>query len=125
MKLASTLIAVALLSGCAAPAPLTAEQMEQRRAHICNSSEQCKVMWQKAQLWVAKNSGWKIQLSNDVIIQTFGPGDSTNVAYTITKEPLSQDTYKIVMEASCGNMFGCVPKSPTERLIEFNSYLKQ
>lgn len=82
-------------------------------------------MWQKAQLWVAKNSGWKIQLSNDVIIQTFGPGDSTNVAYTITKEPLSQDTYKIVMEASCGNMFGCVPKSPTERLIEFNSYLKQ
>ena len=112
------------LSGCISPPQLTLEQRQQLESATCVGAPACTVMWQRAQLWVIQNSGWKIQISNDVVIQTYGPGDMPRVAYTITKEPIKTDEYRIVMRASCGNIFGCIP-GPLDQVIAFNNYLRQ
>lgn len=117
--------ALFVLAGCAAPPPLTPEQRAAMEAPVCTSQSQCAVMWQRAQIWLVDNSAWRIQLANDTLLQTFGPGDSTDVAYTVTRIPTGGDGYRIVMRAGCGNMFGCVPKPAWERITEFNNYLRQ
>lgn len=121
--LIATSLALAFLSGCAAPEPMTAEQAKLMEAPICDSSNSCTLMWQRAQLWLVNNSTWRLQMANDTLLQTFGPGDSTDVAYTVTRTPLGGDRYQIAMRAGCGNIFGCVPKSGAERIMEFNTYL--
>ena len=123
-RYALILSAFAFLSGCAGAPPLTAEQKTSLEAPVCVGANQCTVMWQRAQIWLTEHSSWKIQTANDVQLQTCGPGDSTDVAYTIIKEPIAQDTYQIKMSAACGNIFGCFPSSPQERIIQFNDYLR-
>jgi hypothetical protein len=120
------LIAVATaLGGCTAPRPLwqpaTSQQLE---PPICASSPACISMWQYAQVWVNQNSNWKIRVVSDTVIETFGPDNSTDVAYAITKEPLGDNRYQIVMRARCGSVSGCSPRSPTAQIIDFNRALR-
>ena len=126
MKKTTTASLLAIfLAGCAGPQPLTPEQTKMMVGAVCNSPSECTIMWQRAQLWLANNSIWRIQLANDTLLQTFGPGssNSTELAYTITKTPIGGDKYQIRMRAGCDNIFGCLPKSAVERIIEFNTYL--
>jgi hypothetical protein len=80
-------------------------------------------MWQYAQVWVNQNSSWKIRVVNDSTIETYGPDNSTDVAYAITKEALGGNRYQIVMRARCGSASGCV-RSPTDQIIDFNRALR-
>jgi hypothetical protein len=84
----------------------------------------CKNEWERAQLWIAKHSRWKIQLSTDVLIQTFNPtqGD-VSYGFSVTKEPAGSGSYVIRMELACGNMFGCDPK-PIDVRNAFYYYVK-
>lgn len=121
----AAMASLAVLAGCVAPPPITPEQAKAMEPPTCNSQGQCAVMWQRAQIWLVNNSAWRIQMANDTLLQTFGPGDSTDVAYTVTRSPIGGGGYQIVMRAACGNIFGCIPKPPRERIIEFNNYLRQ
>lgn len=123
-----TILALSLLvAGCAEAPTISPEQRAKMEAPICSDARMCELMWQRAQIWLANNSTWKLQTVTPVILQTYGPGGSASssldVAYTITKEPLGNDSYRIVMAAACSNMFGCLPKAPFERIIEFNTFL--
>lgn len=107
-----TLAAAALLAslaGCATQ-QMTPEQAAAVQPITCSSKAQCDLYWQRAQLWVAQNSTWRIQTANDVLIQTYGPGgDSPDTAYTILRAPNPDGSATISMHDSCDNVFGCTP----------------
>lgn len=76
----------------------------------CDAS--CTLEWQRAQLWLAKHSAWKIQSSSEVIIQTYnGTQYSPTYAFNVTKEPTGSGTYRISMGLACGNALGCNPNA--------------
>lgn len=100
-------------SGCAtAPEMSPAELAELRQPVRCQSKSECDLFWQRAQAWVVRNSGYRIQIANDVLIQTFGPfGSKTELAFVLVKEPASTGGSTISITASCDNIFGCFPDS--------------
>jgi hypothetical protein len=125
MKTITPLLVVCSLLGCAAQQPLTPEQVRQMEPPECTTVPACGTMWQRAQIWLVDNSHWRIQMANDTLLQTYGPSDhSTDVAYTITRQPNGQNGYKIVMRAVCNNIYGCSPLSPVQRVIQFNNHLR-
>lgn len=98
----ATLIAL----GCAHKRPQNAAPPRQI---ICSKGEECEVRWGRSVAWVSQNSYWKMRNQTDALIETEGPLDSPNLAYSITKTPLGGGKYEIGFSAGCGNMFGCVP----------------
>ncbi len=73
----------------------------------------CQAEWTRAQLWLVNHAQWKLQLVNDVLLQTYNPttGDPT-YGFTVTKEPQSDGSGMIRMTVFCGNLYGCDPKPP-------------
>jgi hypothetical protein len=72
----------------------------------------CKQDWERAQLWLAKHSSWKLQTSTDVLLQTYnGTQYSPTYAFSVTREPLGSGQYRIAMELGCGNPLGCNPNA--------------
>lgn len=117
------LLAALTLSACATTTPPenTGPTFEQKYAAsqpVCYTDQQCDAMWDAAQLFVLKNSGMKIQISNDVVIQTFG-STSLRIAATVTMEPHVGDAKKLVYVAGCGNIFGCAV-NPRDLMLRFN-----
>lgn len=116
------LIWATALVACAT-APLTPEQTQQLEAPQCEPTT-CAAMWQSAQVWVINNSRYKIQLANDVLIQTY---TATNgdiwLGYAVTKEPLGGGRYQLIMRAGCDNPFGCQPLA-RDAIINFNNAMR-
>jgi hypothetical protein len=102
-------LAATLLSACAVPEPvMTADEQNALAPVECRGADQCGRMWQRAQLWLAKNAHYKIQTATDVVIQTYTPvSPSTSLGFTITKEPKGGDNFEIDSRISCANEFGC------------------
>src|SRR6267143_6200735 len=75
----------------------------------CDSG--CKIEWQRAQFWLGKHATTKVQTATDVVIQTYNPRpDAPEYSFSVTKEPIGGDRYKISAEAFCGSMLGCSPR---------------
>lgn len=119
------IIAIIAVSGCASNKPLTTEQTQALTPIQCANKTQCDLFWQKTQVWVAKNSGYRIQTATDVLIQTYGPhGSTTTMAYTVIKEPDSNGGATLSMRAACDNWIGCdIP--PVDAIMAYRKYLLQ
>ena len=65
----------------------------------------------------------KIQTSTDVLIDTYNPTSNMGSTYgfSVMKEPIGNDSYKITLVATCSGMF-CSPK-PDEVRKSFYYYL--
>lgn len=114
-----------LLAGCATGSKLTLEQQNAAKEPLlCSTKQDCDLMWQRAQAWVANNSHWRIQIATDTLIQTYGPGNDAYSAYTITKELNKENGARIRVTAKCGNQFGCVP-AQIDSIYFFKQYLTQ
>lgn len=121
------LIAVALLSSLLAscvttPSPaIQAKRAElERTTPICVDENDCKAKWEAAQLWIVHNAGFKLQITTDVLLQTYNAtGGSPSIAVQVTKEPMGGGKYKILVNISCDNMFGCVPNQ-WDAALDFN-----
>jgi|GEM_PF-2770762 len=75
----------------------------------CDSG--CKIEWQRAQFWLAKHATTKVQTATDVTIQTYNPRpDAPEYSFSVAKEPIGGDRYRISADAFCGSMLGCSPK---------------
>lgn len=88
----------------------------------CDSG--CRTQWERAQVWVAQHSKWKIQQATDVLIDTFNPVDG-GYGFRVTKTPTGQPgRYRIELLAACGSgkLEGCYP---TEDLVmrAFSRYI--
>ena len=109
MSLRYAITAASLLIASCAAAP-TAPPLP---APTCSGAADCNAKWEAAQLFVVKHSDQKIQVATNVLIETYNPTRSTNIAMRITKEPLGDGAFRIVPEIYCGNPFGC-NASPSE-----------
>ena len=103
------------LVGCGVSAEQQARMDQfQRTIPICNTDDQCNLMWQTAQAWVANNAAYQIQIATDTVIQTFNPtGSTTAIGARVVKEPLGSGSYRIVVSIYCDNLFGCMPDAWT------------
>jgi hypothetical protein len=126
MKIALSIFFSLAVTGCVTPVQLSEAQKLQLKPVACAGDDACKIAWQKAQLWLVKNSAYKLQTANDTLLQTFnGPAHTTEITYTVTKEPVTVGNYEIVMRAGCDNYLGCTPRAPVEMILEFNNYLRK
>lgn len=118
--------AVVLLAACA-PMP-TAQQYQAFEASIptCTTAKGCEVKWATARRWVLDNAGFKIQHMTDDFIETYNSTDytSTDLWARISKEPVDGDTYRILIEVGCNNMFGCHPEAMFAKQ-SFNDYVNK
>ena len=81
----------------------------------------CKAKWEAAQLWVIHHAAFKIQVANDVLIETYNATDGDpKLAARVTKEPIGGGKYRILIVLNCANIFGCVPDAES-MAIAFNS----
>lgn len=116
------LLATLSLAGCAAT---NAANQARRTAFestipTCTGDVDCKAKWEAAQLWVVKNSGYKLQIVTDVLLETYNATDySTNLAVRVTKEPVGSGTYRLIVSTNCANIFGCTPNA-WDAAIDFN-----
>lgn len=125
MKLARVL-PLALLTACATQVPAIdpAIAAAAQEPLFCRGTDQCKRYWQRAQVWVAQNSYWKIQTATDVLIQTYNAVQgSTRRAYTVLKEPGSGEVERIMIRSACDNMFGC-DVNEFEVAARFKAYVR-
>jgi hypothetical protein len=75
----------------------------------CDSG--CKIEWQRAQFWLAKHATTKVLTATDVTIQTYNPlPDTRHYSFSVAKEPIGGDRYRISAQAFCQSMLGCSPK---------------
>lgn len=113
-----------ILGGCANQGTGAVQQTliaaRANAAPRCSGETQCRAMWEAAQLWIVKNSRYKVQTATEVVIETFGSvGQSIELAYRALKEPVGGGVYKITLTAGCANWFGCRP-DPLAAKADFN-----
>lgn len=98
------LVAAILLGGCAQPKKLPAEVVAQANTMLmCETTEQCAQFWKRAQVWVQKNAGYKLQVVTDVVIETYNATSySTGWAFSVTRTPLAGPKEIIEIKPSCG-----------------------
>jgi len=81
-------------------------------------------MWERATFFVNTNSGFKLQIHNDAVIQTYSSTNgSVRLAFNILREPMGNGKYRIWAGASCGNMFGCIPTAQ-EGMAKAKRYIR-
>ena len=119
-------IAAALLPCCSqnpaqdAPAinPTSAQPL------LCTNKGQCDLYWQRAQAWVANNSGYRLQTVTDTVIETYGPeATRTGLAFRVTKVPDDKEGARIYALPACGNVFGCSP-APADAVVAFKRFVR-
>lgn len=107
-------LALVTLVGCATgPQYTDAERAAILAPVTCPTRPQCDLVWSRMQAWVATNSKWRIQLANEVAIQTYGPSmagnSSTDTAYSLVRTERGDGGATISIRAACANPFGCFP----------------
>ena len=91
MKRMALLPLILSIASCATtPALSAADQLELSQPLTCSSKGECDRYWQRAQVFVSQNAGYKMQTVTDSIIQTFGPfGSRVELAWSVTRLPNS------------------------------------
>jgi hypothetical protein len=90
---------------------------------ICTNDADCSEKWSRAVAWVSQNSVYKIKRSAHYIIETYGPSPSgTHMAFTVTREALSDGTYQIKLKGTCRNWLGCDASEEHYKAV-FNYYV--
>jgi hypothetical protein len=123
MRLIAICAAFAMLAGCAArqPHPGAAEA---RYPLYCENKPECDLLWQRAQIWVSQNSGYRIQTATDAVIQTFGPfGSKVELAFQVLRNPRADGGAAITIRGYCDNMFGCQPNE-IDAILRFKSFVR-
>jgi hypothetical protein len=103
------------LSACASSTSAELQTALEPAASVGTSVEcdgGCKLEWERAQLWLGKHAPTKVQTTTDILLQTYNPpGNNAWYGFSITKEPLGGDRYKISADLACANMIACSPKA--------------
>jgi hypothetical protein len=84
----------------------------------CASKPECDLKWSRALIWVTKNSPFRLQIANDVMIQTMHDetlNNSTDPMFTVVKTPLGNGSFEITFDGGCTNPFGCIPSVAASR----------
>jgi hypothetical protein len=123
---ATSAVLISLLSGCST----VSDQQKLRwleTTPVCFSKPDCDIKWAASREWVQNNSGYKIQIYSDDLIETYTPQPyGTQIAASVTRNPLfitkGDESYSIKIRVKCASKFGCIP-SVDESVISFNRYV--
>ncbi len=125
--LAAGLALSSVIAGCGhSPTPRYSDaDIAEFNAPIeCTNTEECERLWRRAQAWVVEQSGFKVQIATNSIIQTFNaPSYSTGWAFTVVRSPISKTTERFVVSPSCGDAPLC-RKSKYEMVAAFHATLR-
>jgi hypothetical protein len=113
-----------LMAGCATTPQMSAEERAHKLQPVaCKDKAQCDLYWQRSQIWLAKNSRYRIQLANDTLIQTYGPSNSSvDLAYTIVRDNAADGSAQLRMRAGCDNWMGCLVL-PADAINAYREYV--
>lgn len=126
LKILVAFTGVLLLAGCAGNQPKLSATLQNALDSdlTCKGASECKLMWERATFYINETSGYKIQVYNDTIIQTFNSTEgSTKLAFSVAKEPLGNESYKMNVNAWCANMLFCRPNQ-YEAIAKAKHYMK-
>jgi hypothetical protein len=125
MRHAYVVLLTLLLTACASPqGGMSQFEIDvAKQPLVCKDKAQCDVYWQRAQTYLVRNSKWKIQISNDTLIQTYGPSPDPFLAYTVNKALKGDGSAEIEVLTKCGNMFGC-DLSPWQGVKNLKDFVK-
>jgi len=88
----------------------------------CIDRAQCELYWQRARVWISSNSYYRVQLSSDSVIETYGPlAGRMELAYRVLKIPDGAGGARITVTAECGNVFRCSP-TVTDAIVAFKRF---
>ena len=110
------------MASCVAPQMSIQQIRAQESIPTCDTDAECEIMWNAAQVFVVQNSYFKMQTVSDAIIQTYGPTTAAGFAFTVMKEPTGNGQHRVLVEAYCGNIFGC-GENPWSVVLRFNDYV--
>ena len=105
------LFLTAFLAACATTGNDDPQRVAQAMEPLgCVDRTQCELYWQRAKVWISSNSYYRVQLSSDSVIETYGPiAGRMELAYRILKVPDGAGGARIMATAECGNAFRCSP----------------
>ena len=111
MKFFILILTVLIAAGCASTDLTPSLSKELHTPVICKGLKQCNAMWDRAMYFVNSHAGFKVHIANDNMIETYNPtAYSPKLAFKVTKQPLGDESYKIVTAAWCDDwLFGCMP----------------
>jgi hypothetical protein len=114
---------VVALAACATTGSDDPRQVAQAMEPLgCLDRTQCELYWQRAKVWISSNAYYRVQLSSDSVIETYGPlAGRMELAYRVLKIPDAAGGARITVVAECGNVFRCVP-TVTEALVAFKRF---
>lgn len=77
----------------------------------CRDREQCERWWRAAQVWIVKNSAFKIQIATDAFIETYqGPAIAPGQwSFTAVRSPHLNGGDEILLQPYCASYRGCAP----------------
>jgi hypothetical protein len=119
----TTLVVAA--AGCASTGGDDPRQSPEAMRELgCVDPAQCDLYWQRAQAWIASNSYYRMLLSTDSVIETYGPlAGRTELAYRVVKIPDGKGGARINVAAECGNVFRCDP-TVTDAIVGFKRFTR-
>lgn len=111
------------LAACASTGGDDPRQVAQAMEPLgCVDRTQCELYWQRAKVWISSNSYYRVQLSSDSVIETYGPmAGRMELAYRILKIPDGAGGARITVTAECGNVFRCSPAA-TDAIVAFKRF---
>ena len=82
-------------------------------------------MWRRAQAFVAANSGMKIQIATDMVIETYGAPATMQAVFAmkVLREPMTKTRDRITLTLDCGKYPVC-PDRPARMEAKFNAYVR-
>lgn len=103
MKRAAVVTALACLVAACTTYPRSAHHI------VPCSAQDCDAKWALAQVWIAQNSGYRIRIATDSVIETFGPmGNSPALAYQVTRRMPPGQAGSIDISVACNaTVYGC------------------
>ena len=112
-----------LLSACATTGDSDPSQLARALEPIgCVDRSQCETFWQRAKVWISSNSYYRVQLSSDSVIETYGPlAGRMELAFRVLKVPDGVGGARITVTAECGNVFKCTPMA-SDAILAFKRF---
>ncbi len=85
------------------------------------SKDEDEGTWKRAQSYIGLYSSMKLQVATDTILETYNPV-GVRFGYRVVKTPLPDDTFRISVTCTSGNMFAIRDAERNVRI--FSMYIK-
>ena len=125
MKMIGSLLACALVAGCAATNQVTPETMQAATKPLTCRADQCALWWQRARQWVVGHTRYPLRVDTNQAIETAGPmGGSAAPAFQVTLARNPDGSSTIGFAAHCDRpVAGCHP-DPWRAAAQFKQFVE-